>query len=632
MSRLPTRVHACHRWSRRLRVALLLICTSAATHGEAINYTHVLSFPYDPHYPASFEHFDYVNPDAPKGGTLRLAVGGTYDSFNNFIHKGRPAAGMSLTGEENLFYDRLLVRSADEPTARYGGLADGVAVADDASWVAFRLREGAYWHDGEPLTADDFVFSFETFKSVGSVTLRSLLAGVSAIEVLNPREIRYVLAKGTEFNPNTPLVLADLPVLPKHYWAARDPSLTTLEPPLASGPYRIKSFDLGRKVTYERVGNYWGRDLPVNRGRWNFDEISFEYFRDVNVAREAMKSGYFDVHQEGVAKSWTVEYDIPIVREGLMVKELLQLSRPAGLWWSIHWNLRLARFQDRRVRHALHLLYNDVWINGVQNYGYYDRGFSVFQGSSMAHSGRPEGRERALLETHRGVIPDAVFEREYAPQHPNDLSEVRSKIVEALALFAEAGWDYAGGRLVHRATGEQFSIEFVVPSIALVRSLLPYIDVLRDVGINASARSLEASNWLYRMQKRTFSAAMRSTAPTNLPGLQLRNLFGSASADQAFGLNWGGISDPAVDDLIDHVIAAEDVADFLAATRALDRVLLWQFYFVPRSSPPGFRLLYWDRFGIPEHGVLQHPVHYDVWWFDPEKDVTLQRNLEALQR
>ena len=618
----------------RITLARAFACAlfAATCAADGIEYTHVLSFPYDPHYPATFEHFDYVNPDAPKGGTLRLAVWGTYDSFNNFIHKGRPAAGMSLLGEEDVFYDRLLTRSADEPTARYGNLAEGVAVADDLSWVAFKLREGAYWHDGEPVTTDDLVFSFETFKSVGAVTLRSLLADVVAIEVIRPNEVRYSLRQGSEVNPNTPLVLADLPVLPAHYWAARDPALTTLEPPLTSGPYRIKSYDIGRKVTYERVPNYWGRNLPVNRGRWNFDEISFEYFRDVNVSREAMKSGYVDVYQEGVAKSWTVEYDIPIVREGLLIRELLQLSRPAGLWWSVHWNLRLARFQDRRVRFALHLLYNDVWINGVQNYGYYNRGTSVFQGSTMAHSGVPEGRERTLLERHRHAVPREVFDQEYAPRHPNDLSEVRPKIVRALALFAEAGWHFENGELKSAQTGERFVIEFIVPSIALVRSLLPYIDVLRDVGIDASARSLEASNWLYRMQNRSFSAAMRSTAPTNLPGLQLRNLFGSASANQAFGLNWGGISDPVVDDLIDEVIASDNVADFLAATRALDRVLLWQYYFVPRSSPPGFRLLYWDRFGRPEHGVLQHPVHYDVWWFDPGRDARLDERLQALQR
>lgn len=603
----------------------------AAAAGE-IAYSHVLSFPYEPGYPATFEHFAYVNPAAPKGGRLRLSVGGTWDSFNHFIHKGRPAAGMALLGAEDLFYDRLMTRAADEPTARYGLLAEGVAVAADGSWVAFKLRGDATWHDGNPVTVEDVVFSFETFKTVGSVTLKSLLADVTAITTPGPDEIRYEMRKGAEKNPNLPLLLADLPVLPAHYWRSRDPALTTVEPPLASGPYRIKSFDVGRKVTYERVPEYWGRDLPVNRGRWNFDEISFEYFREVNVSREAMKSGYLDVYQEGVAKSWTVEYDIPIVREGLLRKHLLQLARPAGLWWSIHWNLRLARFQDRRVRLALHLLYNFVWINGIQNYGYYDEGLSVFQGSPMAHAGVPGTDEVELLTPFRNSLPPEVFAQPYQSRHPNTLDEVRPRIAEALALFADAGWQYVDGQLVSASTGDQFNIEFVVPSTALVRSLLPYIDVLQDVGIDARARSMEPSNWLYRMQNRSFSAAMRSTATSNLPGLELRNLFGSNSADQAFGQNWGGIRHPAVDELIDHVIAAQNVDSFLSATRALDRVLMWQYYFIPRSSPPGFRLVYWDRFGFSDHDVLQHPVHYDAWWFDEEKDAALTSALARLQR
>lgn len=617
---------------RQLVACTVLVSGAFCAFADGIEYAHGISFPYNLKYEAAFAHFDYVNPEAPKGGTMRLSVGGTYDSFNNFIHKGRPAAGMSLTGEENLFYDRLLTRAADEPTARYANLAEGVAIAPDLTWVAFKLREGAYWHDGVPITTADVVFSFDTFKSVGAVMLRSLLADVTSIEVIGPREVLYRLRAGADKNPNLPLVLADLPVLPRHYWASRDPSLTTVEPPLGSGPYRVADFVIGRKVTYKRVENYWGRDLAVNRGRWNFEEISFEYFREVNVSREAMKSGYLDVYREGVAKSWTVEYDISIVREGLMLKQLLYLSRPAGLWWSILWNLRLERFQDRRVRLALHLLYNAVWINNTQNYGYYNQGLSVFQGSTMAHSGAPADVELALLEPYRAQLPPEVFSREYRPLHPNDMSEVRGKIAEALALFADAGWHYKDGRLLSEGSGEQFTIEFVVPSTALVRAVLPYIDVLEDVGIDASARSLEPSNWLYRMQNRTFSAGMRVIAPSNLPGLQLKNLFGSESADQPFGLNWGGVKDPVVDDLIDRIVAAEHVGSFLAATRALDRVLLWQFYIVPRSSPPGYRLVYWDRFGIPEHDVLQHPVHYDVWWFDADKDAHLRAGLEALQR
>ncbi|MEM7015722.1 MAG: extracellular solute-binding protein [Pseudomonadota bacterium] len=600
---------------------------------EDIEYAHGVSFPYELKYSSGFQHFAYVNPNAPKGGTLRLAAFGTYDSFNNFIHKGRPVAGMHLTAESNLLYDRLLTKSADEPTARYANLADGVAIGGDFEWVAFRLRDNAYWHDGQPVTVEDIVFSFETFKSVGSVILRGLLADVERIEVIGPQQVRYSMREGAIRNPNVVLVIADLPVLPRHYWVSRDPSLTTIEPPLGSGPYRIASHVLGRKVVYQRVENYWGRDLPVNRGRYNFDIISYEYFRDTNVAREAMKSGELDIWNESMAKAWAAEYDIPLVREGLMIKHLLPLARPSGMWWPIIFNLRVERFQDRRVRKALHLLFNDVWVNDVQSYGFYKRGRSVFQGSIMAHRGLPSSDELALLEPYRNVLPKEVFEREYAPLHPSNLNEVRPKMLEAIKLFAEAGWEITDdGQMLSATTGEQFRVDFVVVSKSLIRALTPLMDILNDLGIATTARAPEVSNWLYRMRTRNFSVGMHNFEPTHLPGLQLRNRFGSVSADQEFGLNWGGIKDPIVDALIEKVIGATNTTEFLAATRALDRVLLWQFYFIPRSSRPGFRLVYWDKFGIPEHDALQRPSHHDLWWFDRDKDASLDSRLAELQR
>ncbi|MDZ7685521.1 MAG: extracellular solute-binding protein [Gammaproteobacteria bacterium] len=417
--------------ARFVTLALVLlscvVSSARAAPAEAFDWQHGLSFVFDLKYPPDFEHFEYVNPDAPKGGMLRLASSGTWDNFNNFVDKGRDAAGLAFLAYTNLLYDRLLARAADEPTARYGLLADAVAHDPDFEWVAFRLREDARWHDGEPVTAEDVIYSFETYKEHGSVGIRTMIADVERIEQIGPRIVRYVMREGTR-NPKIPLTLGDLPVLPAHYWRERDPSKTTLEPPLGSGPYRIKDFDVGRYVVWERVPDYWGRDLPVNRGRWNFDTIKWDYFRDENVQREAHKSGILDVRQETVAKAWAVSYEqVPAMQRGLMKKELLELARPSGLWWAIFWNLRKERFQDIRVRKALSLLYNFEWINNVQSYGFYDDGRSVFQGSVMAHRGPPSDAELELLEPWRDQLPPEVFEREYESVHPDDMSEVRAR-------------------------------------------------------------------------------------------------------------------------------------------------------------------------------------------------------------
>jgi len=575
--------------ARFVTLGLVLLASLAwpcqAASGKEFDWQHGLSFVFDLKYPPGFEHFDYVNPDAPKGGTLRLANSGTWDNFNNFVDKGRDAAGLAFLTYTNLLYDRLLARAADEPTGRYGLLAEAVAHHPDFEWVAFRLREEAYWHDGEPVTAEDVIYSFETYKEHGSVGIRTMLADVERIEQLGPRVIRYVMREGTR-NPKIPLTLGDLPVLPKHYWQARDPSKTTLEPPLGSGPYRIKDYDVGRYITWERVPDYWGRDLPVNRGRWNFDIVKWDYFRDENVQREAHKSGVLDVRQETVAKAWAVSYEkVPAMQRGLMKKELLELARPSGLWWAIFWNLREERFQEAELE---------------------------------------------LLEPWRDELPPEVFEREYESVHPDDMSEVRGNMIQTIELFREAGWEVNDeGHLVDAETGERFVIDFIVVSPLLVRALVPFIDMLERVGIESSVRSPEVSNWLYRMRTRSFDAGMWAYSPSNVPGLEVRNRFGSASADRDFGLNWGGIKHPAIDTLINEIIEADTERDFIAATRALDRILMWSFYFIPRSSQPGYRLVYWDRFGIPERGMLQRPAYLDTWWFDPEKSARVDAGIAS---
>ena len=612
---------------------VLCVIGIGAWAAETHEYRHGLSFIYPLTYERDFQHFGYVNPDAPKGGSMRIAVFGSYDSFSDTLDKGQSVAGVSFTGYPNLLYDRLLEPALDEPISQYGRLAEGVAIAQDFSWVAFKLRDHASWHDGEPITADDLVFTFDAIKAHGSAELKSALANVERVERLGRFEIRYVMKPGAASDPSVPLLLGRMAVLPAHYWAERDISRTTVEPPLGSGPYRVGKFSLGRNVTFERVDDYWGRDVPVNRGRYNIDTVKFDYFRDDHVRREAQTSGVIDIAQEGVAKNWATEYDkLPAIQAGWMKKQLLEIANPAGLWWSVIWNLRLPRFQDPRVREALTLLYDFEFINRSLSYGFYHHGRSVFQNSPMAHSGLPGAAELALLEPYREVLPGRTFGDAYQPPPSTGFGTNRDNLERALDLFAAAGWEIRDSKMTHVETGERFTISFVVVSKGLVRTLMPYQNSLARVGIDTKVTAPEVANWLYRMRTRKFDAAMRNYTPSHMPGLQLRNYFGSASADLAYGGNWGGIKDPVVDTLIETVLAARSKPEFLAATQALDRVLLWNFYFIPRSSPPGYRLVYWDRYGRPADRPLLRPAYLDTWWWDAERSRRVDLGLNEIGR
>lgn len=573
---------------------------------------------FDLKYPADFEHYDYVDPDAPKGGMLRLSAPGTFDTFNHFSGRGRAAAGIreTLVQHPPLLYDRLLERSADEPAARYGLLAEGLAWGDEYEWIAFRIRDGAYWHDGEPITIEDVIFTFETLKEHGSVSIRTNLQDVMRAEAIGPREVLFVNNPEGINNRNVLQHLGNMDILPKHYWEDRDPSRAKALPPLGSGPYRISDYRMGRYVTYERNPDYWGWDLPHMQGRFNFDYIKFDYFRDEAVRRQALKNDVFDLMIETVAMAWTLEYDFDAYHEGLFKLWSQELSTPEGLWWPVFWNLREERFQDIRVREALWLLFDFRFINRVLMHGYYDHGRSFFQGSVLAQEGLPSEAELELLAPIRDNVPERVFTEEYEPPPGDGYGYNRDNVRRALELFAEAGWVPDNGRLIRQETGERFRIEFVVIAPSLVRTLMPYIDSLERVGIDVTARAPEQSNFLFRMRQRQFDAGMQGYSSGSLPDQRLRLQFSSIAAETEGSLNWAGVSDPAVDYLIEHILAADTEEELLAATRAFDRVMLWNFYFVPGMADTGLRHAYWDRFGRPETPPLNRRVYRDVWWYD----------------
>jgi microcin C transport system substrate-binding protein len=595
------------------------------------DYEHGFAHLFPLKYGPDFEHFDWVNPDAPKGGIIRVPAMGSFDSFNAFIDRGQQAGGMGILSATNLLYDRLMAISADEPVSWYGQLAEGVKVAEDYSYVAFILREGAYWHDGRPITVEDVIFSFEFYKSQSAAWVQNMIRDVERIEQIGPREIRYVMATGVTPNPSITVNIALLPVIPKHYWEDRDLSRTTTVPPLGSGPYRIADYRIGRYVTYERFEDYWGRDLPVKRGRFNFDTVKFDYFRDEQVMLEAHRGHIVDIRTDSNAKNWAIEYDFPAVQRGLFRQELIPGTSPVGLSSPIFWNMRRERFQDIRVREALWLLYDFDWINRVIHYGFFERGRSLFHGApEMEASGLPSPAELALLEHWRDQLPERVFTEPYRPPINSGYGLDRRHLERAIELFADAGWVIRDGRMVHAETGERFTISFVLVSHTQSRALLPYIDQLKRVGIDATVRVPEASNWLYRMQTSAFDASKAGMPAYRTPGVAFRNHFGSISAELGFGVNWGYVRNPIVDELAEQVIGADDLQTFLAAVNAADRVLLWNFYFIPGPASRGTPLVWWDKFAQPDDvGPLERVPWLDAWWWDEERARRVDEGLAA---
>ncbi len=592
-------------------------------------YQHGISYVVPLKYDADFEHFTYANPDAPKAGRIRFPVMGTFDSFNNILEKGRLAAGTPYGGTQQLLFERLLETAADEPASAYGRLAEGVAVDPDYRWVAFKLRANARWHDGEPLTIDDVVFSFESFKEHGSVALKTALLDLERVEPMGDRELCFVTREGAETNPIMPFAYGAAPIHAAHYWRERDISKTTLEPPLGAGPYRLQTYDLGRKLTYERVPDYWGKGIPVNRGRYNFDVIKFDYFRDEHIMLEAHKADVIDLREETVSKNWTTEYEFPAVEAGMFKRELRYITRVWGLWWPIFWNQSRERFQDPRVREALYLLYDFPFINRVILFGFYDYGVSFFHNSPMAQSGLPTPGELELLEPFRDQLPARLFTDVFTPPYSAGEGFDRSRTERALELFAEAGWQIQDGRLIHDETGEAFHIDFVFVAATLRRAMMPYIRILNRMGITTSARAPENSHWLHRMRTGSFDGGAYLYIPDNTPGLALRNRFGSAAADVEYSQNWAKVKDPVLDHLIDEAIQARNADDLYAATRAFDRVMLWRYYFIPGMAQPGYRLVHWDKFGEVETEPLSRVPALDAWWWDEEKAERVATWLDA---
>ena len=609
--------------SRFVSLVLVLIGAAFTTPSESIVYEHGYAFLSQPNLPSNFKNFKYINPNAPKGGQIRIPQMGNWDSFNPVPPRGRVAAALSVgSPSDNLLLDALMETASDEVASIYGLIADGIAVAPDRSWVAFRLRDFARWHDGEPITIDDVVFTFNTYRFEANPSIQNPIAGFSSVEVVNDREVKFHIDEAYRTDPLLPIRIGTMAILPKHYWTSeeRDILETTVQPPLGSGPYAIDDFYVGQWIRYKRVEDYWARDLPVNRGRFNFDFVKFDYFRDDQVQTESLKGDVIDVHVENIPRLWEQAYEFRPRELGLFSKSYVPQMRPAGLWWPVFWNLEQKRFQDVRVREALWLVHDLVFLN-KRNYDFYDLATSYFHGSDVyAATGLPDEKELRHLEPIRDLVPPRVFTEPYRPPPNQGGGYDRETLLRAQELLRQAGWVLRNQELVHEETGEPFHIRMVAVSPALASSFIHYMQVLRRLGITATAKSPEISNWLSRMRTGDFDAGAIWFLPDNTPTSHIDNFFHSAQADLAYSSNWANIKDPAVDFLIERIKTADEFEDYSAAIRALDRVLLWNFYFIPGMAKTKVGLAYWDRFGQPDPVPLTRITsHIQHWWWDEEK-------------
>jgi microcin C transport system substrate-binding protein len=604
---------------RTLLPSFLAACLSLTPlAAQEAQWRHGAALLDEPKYSSDFKYFEYVNPNAPKGGLVRLGAQGTFDSFNLVVAGVRGSLEQGI----GLVYETLTTASLDEPSAAYGLLAEAFSYPEDYSSVTFRLRPEARWHDGKPVTAEDVVFSFDTLKT-NSPTYAFYYGNVVKAEKVSEREVRFIFdEKG---NRELPQIMGQLIILPKHWWEGtapdgrkRDVTQTTLEPPMGSGPYRLKGFEAGRNASYERVKDYWGANLNVNIGKYNFDEIRYEYYRDATVLLEAFKGDRIDFRSENSARNWATGYDFPARKEGRVILEEFPI-RATGVMQAFVLNLRRDKFKDQRVRRAFNLAFAFEEINRTIFSGQYERISSFFHGLELASSGLPEGQELAILESVRDKIPASVFTTPYSNPTNDTPEAARNNLREADRLLREAGWELKDRRKVN-AHGEVLTVELLSSSPNDERVFLPYKAALDRLGIVTTVRTVDDVQYVNRTRSFDFDITSGIWGQSLSPGNEQREYWGSQAAQREGSRNLAGIADPAIDALIEKVIFAKDRDELVAATKALDRVLLAHDYVVPQWTYGKQRTARWDRYSHPEtmprYGGAAFPT---VWWYDEAK-------------
>jgi len=595
--------------------ATLLPAGARRARAQAPAGRHAFATLGEPSYPPDFRHFRYANPTAPRGGTVVLWFNGSFDSLNPFILTGVPAAGSNpfLAGGSLITFESLMTAAADEPEAFYGLVAERVYLPGDRSWVAFDLRPQARFHDGSPIRAEDVVFSFETLKRDGYPVFRLIWQDVLEAVAESERRVRFNFRAGASTR-DLPGDVATMPILSKAWYATREFKAPTLEAPMASGPYRVDAVDAGRSVAYRRVADHWAADLPVYRGRFNFERIRYDYYRDRDVALEALFAAKVDFREEFTSRDWATKYEVPPVRQGTLKRESLPDETPSGTQgWFL--NTRRAKLADPRVRRALAYAFDFEWTNRNIFYGLYSRTRSIFENSDLAHRGAPPPEELALLEPFRASLPKEAFERAYEPPATDGSGNLREGLRAAVALLADAGWRIAEG-VLKNAAGETFTLEFLNYEKGFERIEQPYIRNLERLGIRATIRLVEPAQYQNRLRAFDFDAVTSRFGGTLTPGANLRNVWAASAADAEGSSNYAGVKNPAVDALIERLMQAKTRAELTVAARALDRAVMWGHYIVPQWYKGSHTIAYWDMFGRPETKPRYALGFLDTWWVD----------------
>ncbi|VEF11593.1 extracellular solute-binding protein [Pseudomonas fluorescens] len=602
-----------------LLISLALSSTASATITESHGYAQFGTLK----YPARFTHFDWVNPQAPKGGTLRVMAFGTFDTVNPYTFKGTSPVttanflqyGINELNEPLMVGTGQYSPSGDEPASSYGLIAQSVEYSEDRSWVVFNLRPEARFHDGTPITAYDVAFSYRLLLKEGHPLYRTALQEVLRVDILNKQRIRFVLKRSG--NPLLILRLGELPVLPQHYWKDRDFKATTFEPPLGSGPYRITSVTPGRQLIFERVKDYWGRDLPVNRGKYNFDRMEVEFYRDSDVAFEAFKAGEFDIYIEHQAKNWVNGYNFPAVRRGEVIKAQIPHHIPTqsqGLFM----NTRRATFADVKTREALGLMFDFEWTNRALFSNAYKRTTSYYPNSEFSASGLPVGHEWLMLKPYKDQLPARLFTEPFTLPQTDGRGIPRETMRKALALLAEAGWKLHGQRL-QNASGQPLRFELLLVNPSLERLYQPYIENLNSIGIDARLRTVDRAQYKQRLDQFDFDMISMTLGQTLSPGLEQWQYFHSSQVNVKGSKNYAGIANPVVDHLLEQLLAARTRDEQVAAGKALDRVLLWQHYSIPNWYLNYHRLAYRNRLAFVT--TPPYTLGLSAWWLkSSEKD------------
>ena len=591
-----------------LSLLLFFLILSNAFAVEKLDNAHAISMHGSPKYDKDFKNFDYVNTNAPKGGSIKLHAIGSFDTLNNFILKGSPAANLSQV------HDSLLVQSFDEPFTMYGLIAETITVPEDRSWVIFKIRKQAKFHDGSQIKVEDIIWTLNTLKEKGHPFFKFFYGSVKEAKKISENEVKFIFQGET--NLELPLIIGQMKILSKNYWENKFENVL-LENPIGSGPYRVKSFKAGRTIEFERVDNYWAKDLPVNKGKFNFNKLIIEYFREATVALEAFKSGDYDFRQENQAKRWANAYNFSAIENGDVKKKSVKHEIPTGMQ-GFFINTRKEVFKDRIVRKALNFAFDFEWTNKILFFDQYKRTNSFFSNSDLASKSLPTKKELELLNAFKNKLPGEIFNNEYLNPVNDGSGNVRKNLRIADELLYEAGWIVKNGKRINKETGVPLKFTILLVSPEFERIALPYARNLKKIGIEAKVRTVDSAQYERRLENFSFDMTVVSLGQSLSPGNEQRDFWHSNSAKINGSRNYAGVSNLTVDFLIEKIIAAKDRESLKNATKALDRVLLNEYYVIPHWHIQNFRISYWDKFGKPKINP-KYDLGLDTWWYDINK-------------